>query len=85
MHASITEQYESFLICTLVIKFVMTRRDIGDYVKACKQKHVEQPIRVINNLSDGSIHTAKNEKEFIILHINVTQEILLSKTIFLSC
>lgn len=68
-----------------MIMSVMTKRDIGDYVKACKQKHIKQPIRVVDNLSDGSIYTAKKEKERIIFHINVTQEILLSKAIILSC
>lgn len=49
-------------ICTLMIKSIMTRRDIGNYVKACKQKHVKQPIRVVDNLCDGSIYTAKKKK-----------------------
>lgn len=62
---------------------MMTRRDIEDYVKAYKQKHVKQPIKVVDNLSDGIIYTAK--KGLIILHINVTQEILLSKAAILSC
>lgn len=49
-------------ICTLMIKSMMTRRDIGNYVKVCKQKHVKQPIRVVDNLSAGSIYTAKKKK-----------------------
>lgn len=46
-----------------MIMSVMTKRDIGDYVKACKQKHIKQPTRVVDNLSDGSIYTAKKKKK----------------------